>query len=250
MAISVEHVSAEHVSTEHGDSVVHGAGLLIAFEGGDGAGKSSQAVLLAQALALREIGVRLTGEPGGTALGVRLRRLLLESGEPLSARAEALLFAADRAEHVAGVIGPALDRGEVVITDRFVDSSLAYQGAGRGLAVEDLKRISRWVSGDLVPDLTVLLDIEPERGLARIRGPGAGPDRLEAETLAFHRRVRAGFRALAEAESNRYLVLDADRPADYLAAEISATVMRRLEGRAARDISSPTAGQADGTPAP
>ena len=153
-------------------------GVLIAFEGGEGAGKSSQITLLAEAVRATGRTVVVTHEPGATALGRQIRRLLLDSDEPISPRSEALLFAADRAQHVAAVIRPALDRGEVVITDRFVDSSLAYQGAGRTLAVEEVKRLSRWATEELVPDLTVLLDVPAEIGLARARrrqaGTGAG----------------------------------------------------------------------------
>ena len=218
-------------------------GVLIAFEGGEGAGKSSQSALLAEAIRATGRTVVVTHEPGATALGQQVRRLLLDSAEPISPRAEALLFAADRAQHVAAVIRPALDRGEVVITDRFVDSSLAYQGAGRTLAVEDVKRLSRWATEDLVPDLTVLLDVPTEVGLARVGrrqaddgiGNGEGLDRLEREDLEFHDRVRAGFRSLAESDPNRYLVLDASRPLAELAAGISARVLAVLPGPARRD---------------
>ena len=215
-------------------------GGLIAFEGGEGAGKSSQIVLLAETLRRAGRTVVVTHEPGATAVGRSIRRLLLDTDEPISARAEALLFAADRAQHVATVIRPALARGAVVITDRFVDSSLAYQGAGRTLTVADVRRLSRWATEDLVPELTVLLDVPSEVGLARVHrrqaGPGSGPgnssgnglDRLERETVDFHDRVRAGFRSLAESEPNRYLVLDATRPVADLAAEISARVLAVL----------------------
>ncbi len=189
--------------------------------------------MLAQALRDAGHGVVTTYEPGATTVGKQIRRLLLESHEPIAPRSEALLFAADRAHHVATVIRPALDRGEVVITDRFVDSSLAYQGAGRTLAIEEVKRLSGWATEGLVPDLTVLLDIAPEVGLARVRDRSgqAGPDRLERETIAFHGRVRAGFLALAESEPHRYLVLDAARPIDELAATIAGTVGQTLANR-------------------
>ncbi|MDQ1740754.1 MAG: dTMP kinase, partial [Pseudonocardiales bacterium] len=205
-------------------------GVLIAFEGGEGAGKSSQSALLAEAIRATGRTVVVTHEPGATALGQQVRRLLLDSAEPISPRAEALLFAADRAQHVAGVLRPALDRGEVVITDRFVDSSLAYQGAGRRLALEEVKRLSRWATEELVADLTVLLDVPAELGLARARRQHAGiaSDRLEREALDFHDRVRAGFRSLAESDPNRYLVLDASRPMEELAAVISARVLAML----------------------
>jgi dTMP kinase len=215
-------------------------GVLIAFEGGEGAGKSTQIALLAEAIRATGRTVVVTHEPGATSVGRQIRGLVLDSDERISPRSEALLFAADRAQHVATVIRPALDRGEVVITDRFVDSSLAYQGAGRTLALEDVKRLSRWATEELVPDLTVLLDVPAEVGLARMHrreaGPEAGtgnssssgPDRLERETLEFHERVRAGFRSLAESDPNRYLVLDASRPIQDLAATISTRVLAVL----------------------
>ncbi len=209
-------------------------GRLIAFEGGEGAGKSSQIALLARTI--RGLGrtVVVSHEPGATPLGRQIRGLVLDSDGQISPRAEALLFAADRAQHVATVIRPALERGEVVITDRFVDSSLAYQGAGRTLALDDVKRLSRWATEELVPDLTVLLDVPADVGLARVRrrqagtGAGSGLDRVEREALEFHDRVRAGFRSLAESEPSRYLMLDATGTVDELAGAISAQVQAML----------------------
>jgi dTMP kinase len=199
-------------------------GLLIAFEGGEGTGKTTQARLIA--IWLRELGydVVTTHEPGATKIGMRLRALLLDTAHTgMSPRAEALMYAADRAEHVASVIGPALDRGAIVITDRYVDSSLAYQGAGRSLPVEEIARFNRWATGGRVPDLTVLLDMDPISGLTR-RARSA--DRLEAEPAAFHHRVRQGFLELARAEPSRYLLLDADRPQD----EITRDIQDRIRG--------------------
>ena len=188
-------------------------GMLIAFEGGEGSGKSTQARKLADWLIERGVAVTVTHEPGATDFGAKVRSILLDSGDgSLTPRAEALLFAADRAHHVDTVIRPALDRGEVVITDRYVDSSLAYQGAGRALSVEDIRRLSRWATSGLRPDLTVLLDVDPEVGLARARSTGGGPDRLERESIDFHQRVRRAFRALADAAPDHYLVVDAGRP--------------------------------------
>jgi dTMP kinase len=164
------------------------------------------------AIWLRELGydVVTTHEPGATKIGMRLRALLLDTAHTgMSPRAEALMYAADRAEHVTSVIAPALARGAVVITDRYVDSSLAYQGAGRGLGVEEIARFNRWATGGRIPDLTILLDMDPIAGLNR-RTRSA--DRLEAEPAEFHLRVRAGFLELARAEPGRYLVLDAARP--------------------------------------
>jgi dTMP kinase len=149
---------------------------------------------------------------------MRLRAVLLDTTHTgLSAKAETLMYAADRAEHVESVIVPALERGAVVVTDRYVDSSLAYQGAGRSQLAEEVARLNRWATGGLVPDLTIVLDLPPTAGLGR-RARSA--DRLEAEPADFHERVRAGFLALAQADPQRYLVLDASRPADELSHEI------------------------------
>jgi dTMP kinase len=201
-------------------------GLLVAFEGGEGAGKTTQARLLA--IWLREQGydVVATHEPGATKVGMRLRALLLDTAHTgLSPRAETLMYAADRAEHVGAVIRPALERGAVVVTDRFVDSSLAYQGRGRNQPVAEVAELNRWATGGLQPDLTVLLDLPPAAGLVR-RAPSA--DRLEAEPTEFHERVRAGFLALASAEPGRYLVLDATRPPEQLSREIQDRVRAML----------------------
>ena len=201
-------------------------GLLIAFEGGEGSGKTTQARLLA--IWLRELGydVETTHEPGGTKVGMRLRALLLDTSHAgMSPHAEALMYAADRAEHVASVIAPALARGAVVITDRYVDSSLAYQGAGRNLPVDEIARFNWWATGGRTPDLTILLDMDPIAGLSR-RARSA--DRLEAEPADFHLRVRAGFQALARAEPARYLVLDADRPPGQITREIQERVRELL----------------------
>jgi dTMP kinase len=201
-------------------------GLLVAFEGGEGAGKTTQARLLA--IWLREQGydVVATHEPGATKVGMRLRALLLDTAHTgLSPRAETLMYAADRAEHVGSVIRPALERGAVVVTDRFVDSSLAYQGKGRNQPVAEVAELNRWATGGLQPDLTVLLDLPPAAGLVR-RAPSA--DRLEAEPTEFHERVRAGFLALASAEPGRYLVLDATRPPEQLSREIQDRVRAML----------------------
>jgi len=199
-------------------------GLLIAFEGGEGSGKTTQARLIS--IWLRELGydVVTTHEPGATKVGMRLRALLLDTAHTgMSPHAEALMYAADRAEHVASVIAPALDRGAIVITDRYVDSSLAYQGAGRSLPVEEIARFNWWATGGRIPDLTILLDMDPMAGLQR-RARSA--DRLEAEPAEFHQRVRGGFQALARTEPDRYLVLDADRPAD----EITRDIQNRIRG--------------------
>ena len=193
-------------------------GRLIAFEGGEGSGKTTQARLIA--IWLRELGydVVTTHEPGATKIGMRLRALLLDTAHTgMSPHAEALMYAADRAEHIASVIGPALEQGAIVITDRYVDSSLAYQGAGRNLPVDEIARFNWWATGGRIPDLTILLDMDPMAGLSR-RTRSA--DRLEAEPADFHLRVRGGFLALARAEPGRYLVLDADRPPEEITRDI------------------------------
>jgi dTMP kinase len=202
------------------------AGLFVAFEGGEGSGKTTQARLVA--IWLREIGydVVTTHEPGATKVGMRLRALLLDTAHTgMSPHAEALMYAADRAEHVSSVIKPALARGAVVITDRYVDSSLAYQGAGRSLPVSDIARLNDWATGGRTPDLTVLLDMDTMAGLAR-RSRSA--DRLEAEPAEFHNRVRAGFLALAKADPGRYLVIDATRPQEEITRTITARIRSLL----------------------
>jgi dTMP kinase len=201
------------------------AGFFVAFEGGEGAGKSTQVRLLSVALAAQGREVVTTREPGGTSAGLTIRSIVLDPATGhLSPRAEALLYAADRAQHVATVIRPALERGALVLTDRYVDSSLAYQGAGRTLDVGEVKALSAWATEELVPDLTVLLDLDPQVGLAR----AGDPDRLEAEPLEFHQRVRALFLELAGAEPDRYVVVDAARSAEEVFADLRAAVTKAL----------------------
>ncbi|MDT0341870.1 dTMP kinase [Streptomyces litchfieldiae] len=184
-----------------------GTGFFIAVEGGDGAGKSTQVEALAEWIRGKGHEVVVTHEPGATPVGQRLRTILLDvASDGLSHQAEALLYAADRAEHVATVIRPALERGAIVISDRYTDSSVAYQGAGRDLSPAEVARISRWATDGLVPHLTVLLDVSPETARERFT---EAPDRLESEPSEFHQRVRAGFLALAAADPARYLVIDA-----------------------------------------
>ena len=192
------------------------AGLFVTFEGGDGAGKTTQIELLASRLvADRGIEPTITREPGGTELGVSIRQLLLHGGH-VAPRAEALLYAADRAHHIDTKVRPALEHGGVVLQDRFMDSSIAYQGAGRALDANDIESISRWATAGLMPDLTVLLDIEPHLGRTRRGGRGT-EDRLEREADEFHARVRDHFLRLAERDHERYLVLSADLPRHELA---------------------------------
>lgn len=196
----------------------HVPGLFMAFEGGEGSGKTTQSRLIAIWLRDQGYDVVQTREPGSTKIGMRLRAILLDAAERgLSARSEALLYAADRAEHVEKVIRPALYRGSLVISDRYVDSSLAYQGAGRALDPEDVSKINAWATGGLVPHLTVLIDTPPEVGLTRL---GGAADRIESEPLEFHQRVRKEFRALAAADPGRYLVVDGTMPPEVLTRQI------------------------------
>ncbi|SCG46502.1 thymidylate kinase [Micromonospora inositola] len=203
------------------------SGLFVVFEGGEGAGKSTQLLALAERLREQGRDVVVTREPGATGVGERIRSLVLDNAgaEAPSPRAEALLYAADRAHHVASVVRPALVRGAVVISDRYVDSSLAYQGAGRTLPVQEVSWLSSWATGGLKPDLVVLLDVDPHTGLSRVESRSSGADRLEAESIAFHERVRYAFLDLAAADPKRYLVLDASRPVE----EIADAVARRVE---------------------
>jgi dTMP kinase len=206
--------------------------MFVAFEGGEGAGKSTQVVALAAALRARGLDVLETFEPGDTRIGPDVRRLVLgHASAGLSPVAEALLYAADRAEHVEAVLRPALARGAVVLTDRYVDSSLAYQGAGRPLDHDEVARLNTFATGGLTPDLTVLLDLDPAQGLLRA---GAEPDRLEVEPLEFHRRVRAQYLALAAADPDRYVVIDAAAPPDRVAAQVAAAVLAWLPERTPR----------------
>ncbi|MCX4527254.1 MULTISPECIES: dTMP kinase [unclassified Streptomyces] len=199
------------------------AGFFIALEGGDGAGKSTQVQALAEWIRGKGHEVVVTREPGATPVGKRLRSILLDvSSAGLSNRAEALLYAADRAEHVDTVVRPALERGAVVISDRYIDSSVAYQGAGRDLSPTEIARISRWATGGLVPNLTVLLDVSPEAARERFT---EAPDRLESEPAEFHQRVRAGFLTLAAADPGRYLVVDAGQDPE----SVSTVVRHRLD---------------------
>jgi dTMP kinase len=201
--------------------------MFVAFEGGEGSGKSTQIALLATALRERGHAVTVTYEPGATEVGAHIRELVLHRSTPLTPRAEALLFAADRAHHVDTVIRPALTRGEVVLTDRYVDSSLAYQGSGRQLSLDEVGRLSHWATAGLRPDLTVLLDLPARDGLHRAGGRGA-QDKLESESLEFHERVRLAFLLLAEAEPARYLVLDALAKTDEIARAVFAAVGAKL----------------------
>lgn len=199
-------------------------GLFIALEGGEGAGKSTQCRLLGEHLAAAGVPHLLTREPGGNLAAEAIRDVVLHPRYAgLDPRSEALLFAAARGEHVRDVILPALRDGLVVVTDRYLDSSVAYQGVGRGLGQELVEGLSLWATGGLVADLTVVLDVDERTGLGRV----ATPDRLEAEPAQFHATVRRAFLDLAERDPDRYLVLDATDPAAALAGRIAARVDRR-----------------------
>ncbi len=201
------------------------SGSFIVFEGGEGAGKSTQEALLAQWLNERGRIVVRTREPGGTPAGEAIRTVLLSNDYAgLTDRAEALLFAAARGEHAAHVIRPALEAGKVVVCDRYLDSSVAYQGYGRDLGVDFVRDLSLWATQDLCPDLTVLLDIDPSIGLSRVQSP----DRLESEPIEYHERVRQAFLAIASNEPECYLVIDASQDPDAIAELIRERVAELL----------------------
>lgn len=195
-------------------------GLFITLEGGDGSGKTTQAELLERWLVEQGRTTLRTREPGGTDVGVEVREIVLHHRGDIAPRAEALLYAADRAHHVATVVRPALERGEVVIQDRYVDSSVAYQGAGRVLDPREIRGLSDWATEGLMPDLTLLLDLTPRAARERLDTARTRYDRLEAEAAAFHDRVRAAYLEIAEADPARIAVLDASRPVEVIAADI------------------------------
>ncbi|MDT3330188.1 dTMP kinase [Microbacterium sp. KSW-18] len=204
------------------------SGLWITLEGGDGSGKTTQATLLEQWLREQGRSVVRTREPGGTEVGVLIRDIVLHHRGDIAPRAEALLYAADRAHHVATLVRPALERGEVVIQDRYLDSSVAYQGAGRVLDGGEIRDLSLWAAEGALPDVTVLLDVDPATARERLDAADKPFDRLEAEKSAFHERVRAAFLALADAEPERFLVVDATQAIDEIADAIRARVSERL----------------------
>ena len=202
-------------------------GMFITFEGGDGSGKSTQIQSVRDWFESRGREVIVTREPGGTELGTEIRRLVQNGPEDVDARTEALLYAADRAYHVATVIRPALERGAVVLGDRYIDSSLAYQGAARSLGVDEIASLSAWATQGLYPSLTFLLDLPPEVGARRRTD---APDRMERESMDFHERVRHEYLRLADAEPDRIVVIDAVGTVDEVFSEIRGVLVERFDG--------------------
>ena len=207
-------------------------GVFIVLEGGDGVGKSTHAARLAAHLEGRgEIVVR-TREPGGTDLGREIREIVLHHRGHVDPRAEALLYAADRAQHIATLVRPALERGEIVLQDRYIDSSVAYQGTGRDLGADEIRDLSEWATRGLAPDLVVVLDVDPAEANRRMTSERGTLDRLESEAAEFHARVRDAFLTQAASDPDRYLVVDATQPQDEVADRIRARVDALLALRA------------------
>ena len=204
-------------------------GRFITLEGGDGSGKSTQLALLVQWLEASGHTVVVSREPGGTELGLELRDIVLHRRGEIAPRAEALIYAADRAHNIATKVRPALERGDIVVQDRYLDSSVAYQGAGRVLDPAEVRNVSLWATEGLLPDLTVLLDLDESSGKDRLADSRTQYDRLEAEQSDFHARVRAGYLELAAAEPARFLTIDAHRSIDDIAAAIRERVAALLD---------------------
>ncbi|MGV8970286.1 MAG: dTMP kinase [Microbacteriaceae bacterium] len=204
------------------------AGLFLTFEGGDGSGKSTQVEILTTWLVAEGYTVVHSREPGGTELGEELRELILHRRGYIAPRAEALIYAADRAQNIATKVRPAIERGDIVIQDRYLDSSVAYQGVGRVLDGAEVRDLSLWATESLLPDLTVLLDLDATTGRTRIDATRDTYDRLEAEKIDFHERVRVGYLQLAAAEPDRFLVLDATDSVESVADSIRARVLGLL----------------------
>jgi dTMP kinase len=193
-------------------------GTFITLEGPEGAGKTTQVKLLSKQLEILGVPHVITRDPGGTPLGKQIRRILLNPENPVQPVTELLLYQADRAQHIAEVIRPSLEAGKLVICDRFIDSTMAYQGYGRGIDFALIRQLNQIATGGLTPDLTILFDIESSDGLARLH-PG-GHDRLEREALAFHLKVRQGYLELAKAEPERWKILDATKPLSMAQADL------------------------------
>ena len=208
-------------------------GFFLTFEGVEGGGKTTQVTLLAEALRAQGREVFITREPGGTEVGQVLRRILLEPATPLASEAELLLMLADRAQHVHEVILPGLRADKVIISDRFLDSTIAYQGYGRGIPLDVLARLNAFVCSECMPALTLILDLAVTAGLQRAnkrRGVVEKTDTFEAEAVDFHERVRAGFLAVANAQPERVCLVNADRPVEEVHREILALVRERMGG--------------------
>jgi dTMP kinase len=219
-------------------------GYFVVFEGGEGAGKTTQMAALVNWLGARGEQVVTTREPGGTAIGRRVREVLLDpANEAMDDRTEALLYAADRAQHVAEVIRPALNSGKIVVSDRFVDSSLAYQGLGRGLGLDRIYELSQWATGGIMPDLVFFMRLDPEEGLRR---KGGDPDRMEREESDFHERVASAYLELARRWPERFVVLDASRSQ----AEVHNAIVAAIEDRAAEGVAPLAAARELGAPGP
>jgi dTMP kinase len=215
-------------------------GMLIAFEGTDGAGKTTQIQRLAEWLESQGRQTHITREPGGTRLGARLREILLDpTSEGMSWRTEALLYAADRAQHVAEVIRPAMERGEIVISDRYLYSSLAYQGIARGIGIDEVLSVNRWATGGLLPDVVFLLDLSAETAIERTHDRGNGDDRIEGEDLAFHERVRDAYHHLSVLYPDRFVVVDAARGPDDIAREVRQHLSAYIEEAEQRRVEVP-----------
>lgn len=201
-------------------------GFFVSFEGGEGVGKSTQIKLLAEKLTELGKEVVTTREPGGTPTAEAVRKVLLGNEfTNLSPRSEALLFAGSRADVVANVVDPALSRGAVVLADRYLDSSVAYQGVARGLGAVEVKSLSLWATRGLIPDITIVLDLDPTLGLSR----AGKPDRLESEEISFHHKVRNAFLELAKLEPARFLVIDATQNVNSISQQIISEVIKRLQ---------------------
>ena len=210
----------------------HPTGLFVTLEGGDGSGKSTQASLLQAWFEQQGRSVVRTREPGGTELGVEIRRLVQHTEGHVAPRAEALLYAADRAHHVATLVRPALERGDIVVQDRYLDSSVAYQGAGRELDGTQIRDLSLWAVDGLLPHLTILLDIDPAAGAERMAAREHAPyDRLEETGDAFAQRVRAAYLALAAAEPDRFAVVDASATPDEVHARVVSHARAMLDAQ-------------------
>ncbi|MCP5095310.1 MAG: dTMP kinase [Chloroflexi bacterium] len=204
--------------------------MFITFEGPEGSGKSTQITLLAAALQRQDLSVLQTREPGGTLIGDHIRSCVHHVGHTaMTPQAELLLYSASRAQLVGEVIRPSLANGTIVLCDRYADSTIAYQGYGRGLALQELHQITQFATGGLKPDLTLLLDIDVERGLARRTDGGEEMNRLDLEKVSFHQKVRAGYHQLAAAEPERWVIVNAERPLNIIQQELQQIILTRLQ---------------------